>query len=151
MEFEEFLDKHKNDYTYAQKSTLDGLLSDMQTENEAKTAKESQQRLNNTDFDILDIEHDLEFGRKDLNQGQTIDYSDLSEEQLKVDEETMDEHYQKFFQNYMSSGNFVSIFLRVFKLTILSSVQIQPKTFASESRKKTWREKTSCKTLRMVK
>jgi hypothetical protein len=80
LDFEQFLENHKNDYTYAQKNTLDSLLTQMKGETEEQKKKDAKKRLNKDDFDILDVEKDLLFGRKDLNQGQTIDYSDLSKE-----------------------------------------------------------------------
>lgn len=82
----------------------------MKNENSEKAKKESLDRLNSDDFEILDIEHDLEFGRKDLNKGQTIDYSELSREQLEMDEQNLDEHYEKFFENIMESGIVSSTF-----------------------------------------
>lgn len=108
MPFEDFIEQHKDDYTYAQQNTLESLLADMNDEKSQKKKQESLDRLNQDDFEILDINHDLEHGRKDLNQGQVINYSDLSEEQLRIDEDNMEEHYQKFFDNFMDSSSLVS-------------------------------------------
>lgn len=65
----------------------------MKEEQGTKKIQDSKARLNSSDFDILDVEHDLKFGRKDLNKGQTIDFSETSEQQLEADESVLDEHY----------------------------------------------------------
>lgn len=69
MTFEQFIEKHKEDYTFAQKSSLDALLNKMKDEQGTRRLEESKGRLNSGDFDILDVEHDLKYGRKDLNKG----------------------------------------------------------------------------------
>lgn len=81
----------------------------MKEDQGVRQLEESKQRLNNGDFDILDIEHDLKYGRKDLNKGQIIDLSEQSEEQLQGDESVLDEHYQQFFKNFMESPGLVII------------------------------------------
>lgn len=56
------------------------MLSKMKEDQTAKNISDSNKRISSGDFDILDIEHDLKHGRKDLNKGQTIDFSDTSQE-----------------------------------------------------------------------
>jgi len=52
------------------------MLKKMKEDQGVRQLEESKNRLNNGDFDILDIEHDLKYGRKDLNKGQIIDFSE---------------------------------------------------------------------------
>jgi hypothetical protein len=87
------------------------MLSKMKEDQGIKKLEESKKRLNSGDFDILDIEHDLKHGRNDLTGGQTIDFSEISEEQLESDEVILDEHYQKFFSKFMESSSLVSNFV----------------------------------------
>ena len=69
VQFEQFLEDHKNEYTFAQQNTLDSLLTSMKESESNKKKEDSIKRVNQDDFEILDIDHDLEFGRKDLSMG----------------------------------------------------------------------------------